>query len=73
MGVSRGDGGGWEVGMRSYQDGWVLVVHHVVAEAGAGGGYPAPGEALIKAHDAVGEVDPYQAVQPGNGCASGCC
>jgi hypothetical protein len=49
----------------------VLVVHHVVAEPGAGGRHPAAREALVEAHNPVGEVDPYQAVQPGNGCASG--
>ncbi len=54
----------------SYEDGRVSIVHDVVAEPRARGGHPARGEALVDGQDAVGDVNPYQPVKPGDGSAS---
>lgn len=55
----------------SYQDAWMPVIHDVVTEPRAGVGDPAPAEPLVEAREPIGELDPYQAVQPGNRRASG--
>jgi hypothetical protein len=62
--VKMGDEGSGEVGVvgvvevYTYQDGRVPVVHHVVAEAGAGACHPAPAEALVEACDSIREMHP---------------
>ena len=56
--------------LKTYQNSWMTVVHHVVEEASARGGYPASCEAPVKTSEPIWKVYPYQAVQPGDRCAS---
>lgn len=56
--------------LKTYQNSWMTVVHHVVEEASARGGYPASCEAPVKTSEPIRKVYPYQAVQPGDRCAS---
>lgn len=54
----------------SYKDSRVSVIHDEVPCSCAGRGYSARGEPLVQGLEAVGQMHPYQPVQPGDGGAS---
>ena len=51
----------------------MLVVPEVAGETGHGAGEAAAGEDAVEGDEAVGEVDPDETVEEGDGCVSvGC-